>query len=109
MFSSLSRMGTSNQIAPSTPLTPQGIMVILQRICRRAGLLNPALSSLRPHDLRRSMAAMARAGGAEIEMIKSALGHSSLVTTERYLSQIQDLKMGAAAGDHISIKSKARK
>lgn len=107
MFASRARAGTEHQIAPATPLTPQGIMSIVQRIAARAGLLNPALSTLRPHDLRRSYAGMAKDGGADLDMIKHALGHSSVVTTERYVNSIQNLKIGFTASDHIRIKKKS--
>lgn len=45
-----------------------------------------------PHDLRRTFAKLARSGGANIEQIQIALGHASVVTTERYLGTALDLR-----------------
>lgn len=107
MFPSNARAGTAGHIPAHSPLTPSGIMSIVQRIATAAGL-----PQLKPHDLRRTFAGMAKDGGADLDMIKHALGHASMVTTERYLSQIQNLKRGHTAPDHIRINtdsSKAKK
>lgn len=102
MFPSRAGHGLTTTInRSSSPLSPQGILTILSRIALRADL-----PPLRPHDLRRTFAAMAREGGAELEMVQHALGHASVATTERYLRQVQNLKEGRTAGDHIKIKSK---
>ncbi len=105
MFPSLARSGTASSLTllPASPLTPQGIMTILQRICARAALIDPALAGLRPHDLRRTFAQLAKDGGADLDMIQHTMGHSSLVTTERYLRQIQNLNLGMTAPDHIRL------
>lgn len=47
--------------------------------------------AVRPHDLRRTFAKLAHQGGAPLEQIQLSLGHSSLLTTERYLGVAQDL------------------
>jgi len=47
---------------------------------------------LAPHDLRRTHAQLARKGGAPLEQIQIALGHSSVQTTERYLGTKQDFQ-----------------
>jgi len=47
---------------------------------------------LAPHDLRRTHAKLAHAGGAPLEQIQIALGHASVQTTERYLGVEQDLQ-----------------
>lgn len=109
IFCSLSRAGTPHQVPPHTPLTPQGIMTIVQRIAQRAGLTDPTLAPLKPHDLRRSAAQMAKEGGADFDTIKHMLGHASMVTTERYLSQIQNLKLGQTAPDHIKVRTNSIK
>ncbi len=44
-----------------------------------------------PHDLRRTFAKLAHKGGAPLEQIQIALGHSSIKTTEVYLGVEQDL------------------
>lgn len=55
----------------------------------------------RPHDLRRSFSVLARKGGAELEQIRDALGHASLVTTEIYLRGPMSLE--TAAVDRIAL------
>jgi site-specific recombinase XerD len=50
----------------------------------------------RPHDLRRTFAVLARKGGAELEAIRDALGHSSVTTTEIYLAGASSLENPAA-------------
>lgn len=87
----------------SQPLTTSGIWRIVCDIAKRADL------PLTPHDLRRTFAGLAQSGGADLTTIKHALGHSSVQTTERYLSQIADLRPGKAAGDHIRLKSRKKK
>ena len=112
MFPSRSGSGLSGRITipdSSLALTPQGVMAIVRRICQRAGVQDSSLSALRPHDLRRSFASMARDGGADLDTIKHAMGHSSMVTTERYLQQIQDLRLGRTAGDSIKVKTKRKR
>jgi len=54
-----------------------------------------------PHDLRRTFSKLARQGGAPLEQIQLALGHTSIQTTERYLGTAQDLTDGP--GDHIAL------
>ncbi len=56
---------------------------------------------LAPHDLRRTFAALADAGGASLRKIQAALGHASVATTERYLQTITDLREPAC--DHLGI------
>jgi integrase len=53
----------------------------------------------RPHDLRRTFAVLCRKGGADLEEIRRALGHSSVMTTEIYLRG--PMSMESAATDRI--------
>lgn len=46
---------------------------------RRAGL-----ADLRWHDLRHTFATWARQSGADLELVRAALGHASIATTQRY-------------------------
>lgn len=46
--------------------------------------------ALRPHDLRRTFAKLARAAGAPLEQIQINLGHESLTTTQKYLGSQLD-------------------
>jgi site-specific recombinase XerD len=54
------------------------------------------------HDLRRTFAKLARAGGAQLEQISVNLGHGSLQTTQRYLGT--ELDLHDAPADRIAIK-----
>lgn len=47
---------------------------------------------LAPHDLRRTFAKLADAGGASLVQIQKTLGHASVQTTERYIGSDLDLK-----------------
>jgi integrase len=46
--------------------------------------------SVRPHDLRHAHASWLLAGGADLQAVKERLGHSSIVTTEKYLHTLPD-------------------
>ena len=56
---------------------------------------------LKPHDLRRSFAKLARQSGGELTQIQKTLGHSSVQVTERYIGEEQDFKQ--APGDLIDL------
>jgi integrase len=54
-----------------------------RRACRYAGLeWMPA-----PRDLRRTFATLARSGGADLEAVRVALGHTRIATTDLYLGE----------------------
>lgn len=80
-------------------LTVSGIWWIVKQRAGQAGITCP----LSPHDLRRTYAALAKKGGADIRQIQAELGHASVQTTERYLGMINGLRQGEAAGDHIRL------
>ena len=54
-----------------------------------------------PHDLRRTFAKLAHVGHAALEQIQLSLGHSSILTTERYLGVRQNL--ADAPCDHLGL------
>ena len=55
--------------------------------CQAAGLdWSPA-----PRDLRRSFATLARVGGADLEAVRIALGHTRLMTTDLYLGELSGI------------------
>ena len=78
-------------------LTPQAIYRILKGYAKQAGLGNIAA-----HDLRRTAAALALRGGADLRQIQQMLGHASILTTERYLEPIRSLQ--ETAGDFIQLE-----
>lgn len=84
-------------------LTPQAIYNVVNEHTLAAGLVdsagNPALAA---HDLRRTAAALALRGGADLRQIQQMLGHASITTTERYLEPMRSLQV--TAPDFIQIE-----
>lgn len=79
-------------------LTESGVWWVVKQYANQLGI-----SQLAPHDLRRTYAALAKKGGADIRQIQRELGHASVQTTERYLGTIEGLEMGHASGDFIKL------
>jgi integrase len=79
-------------------LTESGVWYVITQLAQKTGL------TITPHDLRRTYAALSRDGGADLRQIQAEMGHSSIQTTERYLSAITGLRQGQGAGDHIRLK-----
>lgn len=75
---------------------PQGIYYIVLAAARAAGI-----PEVHPHDLRRTSARLAHQGGADMSQIQQSLGHSSVKTTELYISAQQEIRPGKAAFDQI--------
>jgi integrase len=84
-------------------LTPQAIYNVVAEHVVAAGYTKrrgePALAA---HDLRRTAAALALKGGADLRQIQQMLGHASITTTERYLEPLRSLQV--TAGDFIQIE-----
>jgi len=53
------------------------------------------LPRITPHDLRRSFARGAYEAGVSFELIRQALGHSNIATTERYVNSALELDHAA--------------
>ena len=81
-------------------LSEQGIYRIAQRYGAPIGV-----STLAPHDMRRTFAKLSRKGGAGLEQIQMSLGHASLDTTKRYLGDEQDLQN--APSDFVRLNVRA--
>ncbi|HUQ95163.1 MAG TPA: tyrosine-type recombinase/integrase [Bryobacteraceae bacterium] len=64
------------------PLTASGAWWVVRAYAEKLGF--PAV---RPHDLRRTFAKAALRGGAEMDQIRAALGHSNVAVTQRYCGQ----------------------
>jgi site-specific recombinase XerD len=67
------------------PISSRGIGYIIQKYVNLAGIEG----SVRVHDLRHTAAMLRREDGADVEEIRSFLGHSSLLTTQIYLHRLQ--------------------
>lgn len=84
-------------------MTPQAIYNVVKEhvlaadFCDQRG--QPAIAA---HDLRRTAAALALKGGADLRQIQQMLGHASITTTERYLEPMRNLQ--DTAGDYIQIE-----
>lgn len=65
---------------PRGPMTGAGIWRVVKRLADTAGL-----EDITPHTLRRTYATSLHEGGADIYAISAALGHSSVITTQRYV------------------------
>lgn len=84
-------------------LTPQAIYNIVSEHVLAAGYINrKGEAALAAHDLRRTAAALALKGGADLRQIQQMLGHASITTTERYLEPMRSLQV--TAGDFIQIE-----
>lgn len=71
---------------------------ILLKAIRKAGLPEPVT----PHGLRHAHASWLLAGGADLQVVKERLGHTSITTTQRYLHTLPGADEAAlAALDNI--------
>ena len=64
-----------------TPLSTKTIWNLVRAISIKAGL-----ACISPHDLRRSFARGAYEAGTPLELIRQALGHANIATTEHYIN-----------------------
>lgn len=76
-------------------LSPAGVWWVVRQYAERLGV------KLAPHDLRRTAATLAYKGGARVRSVQAMLGHSSVATTEMYLSSVDLLE--DPAGDHMGL------
>jgi integrase len=84
-------------------LTPQAIYNVVKEHVLAAGHINrKGDAAIAAHDLRRTAAALALKGGADLRQIQQMLGHASITTTERYLEPMRSLQV--TAGDFIQIE-----
>jgi integrase/recombinase XerD len=83
-------------VLTSFTMTPQAVYNLVLHYSELAGL------DVRPHDLRRTSAKLARNGGSPLEQISLVLGHESMVVTQRYLGV--ELDLHNSPSDHIDLK-----
>lgn len=77
-------------------LSTDGIRDIVKKAAQKIGVKDFA-----PHDLRRTCARLCREAGGDLIQIQAMLGHASLVTTQRYLGTVQNLR--TAVNDNIGM------
>jgi integrase len=71
-------------------ITDRAIWIVVQQAALSAGL-----QKVSPHDLRRSFARGAYEAGVSFELIRQALGHSNIATTEHYVNSVLELDHAA--------------
>lgn len=82
--------------ARDDPSVPRDMHMSFNRAVKRAGLDNlPGAGKLRIHDLRHLCGTFLVMNGADIETIRSILGHRDLSTTQRYLHVVNEHKKQA--------------
>lgn len=94
-YNRLLEYGKSGMQGKIFDLSPSGVWWVVKQTAQRIGM------HLAPHDLRRTLAALAEENGTELRQIQADLGHSSIQTTERYLGQIKSLKR--SSGDSLPL------
>lgn len=72
-------------------LSPYGIWYIITSYAKSIA----GFESIKPHDLRRSYAALARKSGGELDQIQQVLGHSNVAITQRYINAGLDYVLAA--------------
>jgi integrase len=93
----LSRMGAGRLLGYSA----EWVKVEVERVCAGLGVKGAKGRSVRPHDLRRTLAKQMKDSGVGIDQIQMQLRHSSLVVTERYLGDGFEMKRGEAGVDRV--------
>jgi site-specific recombinase XerD len=78
-------------------ITPKAIWHVVKAAAKRSGI-----TTLAPHDLRRTCARLCHLAGGELEQIQFLLGHASVETTERYLGCKQ--KLSHAVNDNLGLE-----
>ncbi len=76
-------------------MSPQAIYNVIKKYTIACPSI-PAQTALAAHDLRRTAAALALQGGADLRQIQQMLGHASIMTTERYLEPMRSLQVTAS-------------
>ena len=69
----------AGNIDPFTPVTGNSIYQMLRTLALRADV-----GTFKPHDLRRTFATRMFEVGADINIVRQAMGHTSIATTQRY-------------------------
>lgn len=87
------RIRKGDKVQRGHRLTPEAIALLVTHYAKLAGLDK---RSIKPHDLRRTAAVLARKAGASIEQVQVMLGHASPQTTSDYIGEMFNLDDHAA-------------
>lgn len=80
-------------------LTTQGIADVIARLCRGAGIEK----RVTPHMLRHTVATLLLHNGVDIRVVQEFLGHTSIVTTQRYTHISKEHLIGVLRKRHPSL------
>jgi integrase/recombinase XerC len=80
-------------------LSTQGIANVISRLRRGAGIER----HITPHMLRHTVATLLLRNGADIRVVQEFLGHTSIVTTQRYTHISKEHLIGVLRKHHPSI------
>jgi integrase len=83
---------TEGRLIRQLTLDPEGLSTDSIRQIVRKAAEKIGVQNFGPHDLRRTCARLCKEQGGDIEQIQAMLGHASLVTTQRYLGTVQNLR-----------------
>lgn len=72
-------------------MTRHGVVAILKRIARDAGLTDEQIATVHPHALRHFAATAMAKEGKPLREVQAILGHESITTTEKYLAEEESL------------------
>jgi integrase len=81
-------------------MTPHAIYKLINHYTALTGL-----PPVKPHDLRRTAALLARRGGAAIEQVQLMLGHASPQTTSNYIGETLDLDDNAVDYNPLRLRT----
>ncbi|MCH8093068.1 MAG: tyrosine-type recombinase/integrase [Chloroflexi bacterium] len=95
-------MRKGGKLAGTERLSDQAIYKMVREYAELIGK-----PELRPHDLRRTFAKLARTGDAPLEQISLTLGHARLETTQRYLGT--ELNLDSSAPDFVGLRVNGKK
>jgi integrase/recombinase XerD len=85
-------------------LTTQGIANVIARLREAAGIKR----HVTPHMLRHTVATLLLRNGVDIRIVQEFLGHSSIVTTQRYTHVTKEHLIGVLRKRHPSIGMRAK-
>lgn len=83
---------TEGRLIRQLTLAPEGLSTNAIRRIVSLAAKKIGVPNFGPHDLRRTCAKLCREQGGDLEQIQAMLGHASLVTTQRYLGTVQNLR-----------------
>lgn len=98
LWTEIEAMQNNKDRAASDLLFPISVRQI-ERIIQGAGRRSCLQKDITPHWLRHTNATLALLNGASLQQVQESLGHVEIVTTQRYLHTVEQLKK--AASDYV--------